>query len=813
MLSVSGQTSYNENASASIIASTLTISDIGTLDGATVSIDTSIDSNDSLGVQGQTGTNGTVDGLTWTYDASKGLLRLSGEASAATYQSALRQITYSNSSDAPVAGDRNIQFALGANVANPENGHFYEFVGGTFTWTEARDAAAASTYLGMQGYLATVTSEAENNFLANTLFPAGWLGGSDVAEEGEWRWVTGPEAGEQFWLGDENGSATNSLFNSWEPGEPNNSSDEDYLQFFAEGTWHDQADVASASGYTIEYGGLAGDTGGPIVGTATVTVASVNDAPTGTVTIAGTVVEDGTLTASNDIADVDGLGDISYQWQEGGEGAYTDIDGATGETFTPGDDQVGKQLRVVASYEDQQNTAEAVTSAATVEVANINDAPTGGIIINGDVAENSELTADTSNLADADGLGQLTYQWQEGGEGGYTNIDGATSASFTPDDAQVGQQLRLQVSYTDDGGAEEIVSSETGFVTNVNDAPTIEDGQSFMVAENVQPGTQVGTVAAADVDSALTFAITGGNEAGLFEIDNAGVISLASNAVLDYETVASYDLSVEVTEATGDSPLSASTSLTIDVSDVEFGLSGEIFWQNNSTGGVMLWQLVDSQPQVVDLLGQPDTNWKIVGTDDFDKNGSTDLFWRNQTTGDNAIWLLDGGNFQSAVNLSSQPDTSWTIAGTGNFSDDDNIDVLWRNQETGDNVIWYLEGTQWQSSAFLTSVSDTNWQMVGSGDFTGDQKDDILWRNEETGQNAVWVLDGPAWQETIFLASVGSEWTVGGAEDYNRDGKVDILWRNAGTGQNAVWEMDGTQFQQTTFISPLVDTNWQIVQN
>ena len=55
-------------------------------------------------------------------------------------------------------------------------------------------------------------------------------------------------------------------------------------------------------------------------------VANVNDAPTGSVTISGTPAEDQTLTAGNTLADEDGLGTISYQWQRNG----VDIAGATG---------------------------------------------------------------------------------------------------------------------------------------------------------------------------------------------------------------------------------------------------------------------------------------------------------------------------------------------------------------------------------------------------------------------------------------------------------------------------------------------------
>ena len=194
-------------------------------------------------------------------------------------------------------------------------------------------------------------------------------------------------------------------------------------------------------------------------------VANVNDVPTGTVTISGTATEDQTLTASNTLADADGLGPISYQWRRGG----VPIVGATSNTYTLGDADVGALITVTASYLDGNNTNEAVTSAAVGPVANINDLPTGGITISGTATEDQTLTS-ASTLVDADGLGTLNYQWRRNGGA----ISGAIFATYTLDDADVGATIDLQVSYVDAQGTSEgpITSNVLGPVANVNDAPT-----------------------------------------------------------------------------------------------------------------------------------------------------------------------------------------------------------------------------------------------------------------------------------------------------------------------------------------------------
>jgi hypothetical protein len=118
------------------------------------------------------------------------------------------------------------------------------------TWYEAQAYAESQTYMGLQGYLVTVTSVEENNFIAsNFLNPpvkiAFWAGGSDEAQEGTWRWVTGPEVGTEF------------SYATWWPGEPNNwQGNEDHLMvLWNDDRWNDE-NAGAYSRFISEYGGI-----------------------------------------------------------------------------------------------------------------------------------------------------------------------------------------------------------------------------------------------------------------------------------------------------------------------------------------------------------------------------------------------------------------------------------------------------------------------------------------------------------------------------------------------------------------------------
>ncbi|MGZ8218484.1 SdiA-regulated domain-containing protein [Methylomagnum sp.] len=205
-------------------------------------------------------------------------------------------------------------------------------------------------------------------------------------------------------------------------------------------------------------------------------IANVNDAPTGGVTLSGTATQGQTLTAANTLADADGLGVITYHWLRAG----TDT-GATGASYVLTQADVGKAISVKSSYTDALGSAESVTSPATSPAANVNDAPTGGVTLSGTATQGQTLTA-ANTLADADGLGAITYHWLRAGAD-----TGATGAAYALTQADVGKAISVKASYTDALGSAESVTSPTASpVANVNDAPTLAHAIAAQSAQENQ---------------------------------------------------------------------------------------------------------------------------------------------------------------------------------------------------------------------------------------------------------------------------------------------------------------------------------------
>jgi trimeric autotransporter adhesin len=105
---------FTENGAATAVDSGLTVSDVdgGNLSSATVTISANFASGqDILAFTNQNGISGS-------WSAGSGVLTLTGSATVAQYQTALRSVTYINSSDSPSTATRTVSFVVNDGSAN-----------------------------------------------------------------------------------------------------------------------------------------------------------------------------------------------------------------------------------------------------------------------------------------------------------------------------------------------------------------------------------------------------------------------------------------------------------------------------------------------------------------------------------------------------------------------------------------------------------------------------------------------------------------------------------------------------------------------
>jgi predicted extracellular nuclease/2',3'-cyclic-nucleotide 2'-phosphodiesterase (5'-nucleotidase family)/Ca2+-binding RTX toxin-like protein len=198
----------------------------------------------------------------------------------------------------------------------------------------------------------------------------------------------------------------------------------------------------------------------------------VNSAPvlTGTPATLATGTEDttykilaadllaGFTDANNDVLSVSGLTATNGTLIDNRDRTYS---------FTPNANFNGT---VNLSYNVIDGKGGSVAATQTLAISAVNDAPVGTVSIS-DTTPTETQTLVASNLfTDGDGLTNavFNYQWQQSDIGGgetFTNIAGAIDSTFTPTQAQVNRQLRVVVSYTDDQGTVETLTSVPTIVT------------------------------------------------------------------------------------------------------------------------------------------------------------------------------------------------------------------------------------------------------------------------------------------------------------------------------------------------------------
>ena len=90
-----------------------------------------------------------------------------------------------------------------------------------------------------------------------------------------------------------------------------------------------------------------------------------------------------------------------------------------------------------------------------------NSPATGAPTISGTAQVGETLAASASGIADSDGLTNVTYGYQWIRNDGATDADisGATSSTYTLVDADEGKTIKVKVSFTDDAGHEETLTS------------------------------------------------------------------------------------------------------------------------------------------------------------------------------------------------------------------------------------------------------------------------------------------------------------------------------------------------------------------
>ena len=302
------------------------------------------------------------------------------------------------------------------------------------------------------------------------------------------------------------------------------------------------------------------------------------------------------------------------------------------------------------------------TLFVVIRLTNVDEA--GTVTLSSDSPE-VEVELDARLLDPDRAIHDLEWQWQSADSNPsdtWTDISGATSASYTPVTANAGKFLRAKASYGDAAGAGK---EATGTATNAviapdNRSPEFKEGATATrtVSEDASAGTRLGAaISALDPENdTLTYSLATGSDSDKFAVDTGtGQLEVAAGAALDYEDDPSLEVVVQVTDSKAadhsqDTAIDDTITVTIELVNV------------------------DEAGEVALSMMEPVVGESISATLSDDDGGVTDASWHWEKSSDGtADWEAINGA-ESDSYTPSTGDEGMYLRAMVTYTDDEGAD-------------------------------------------------------------------------------------------------------------------------------------------
>lgn len=241
------------------------------------------------------------------------------------------------------------------------------------------------------------------------------------------------------------------------------------------------------------------------------------------------------------------------------------------------------------------------------------------------------------------------------------------------------------------------------------------------------------------------------------------------------------------------------------------GLSDLVF-RTELGDEVEVWTMAGAEVVSTARIPALPDGWEVVGSGDYDGNGTADLLWQESGTPHLTVWLFTGGAVSGggpAVGIALEADGDWQVGGSGDFDGDGRDDVLLFSRRLGVAEIWSLDGEQVLAERRIDGHLGA-WSVAAIVDCDGDGRDEIVWRSEIGEALHLARLDDVGVTEVLLADGLGDRRVVGVA-DYDGDGRSDLMLRDRIEGGLEVWSLDGPTVAAVTPWAGSRPEDWQPV--
>ncbi len=398
-----------------------------------------------------------------------------------------------------------------------------------------------------------------------------------------------------------------------------------------------------------------------------------------------------------------------------------------------------------ATYTASDGHGGTSNASLSLTLQGVNDPPTGAVIITGNTLQNQTLTADTSTIADAEGLGTFNYQW-------FANnvaITGATSSTLALTKAEVNQTITAQVNYVDGGGtAESLTSAATAPIGGPLDTVALSLPTDIIYTDTPfidNFSTNNGTFTATDLLlNPITYNIQNGTDNG----DGTTSLTTSYGVLTITQATGAYNF---VPNQTTIEPLAANTSISANITATVGSLT--------DTKAINI---------VINQLGitESDGNDLLTGT------AGNDVF--NGLAGNDTIYGGAGNDY-----LDGDIGADSLIGGTGNdtYIVDNTGDIVVETSTIATEIDTVNSSVTYTLSANVENLTLTDTIAInGTGNslanyITGNSGNNLL-----TGAAGFDTLDGGAGNDTL-VGGAGNDVMIGGTgnDTYNVDSAGDVV--------------------------------------
>ena len=598
---------YTENAAATAIDPAVTVTDVDSanMTGAIVTISANyVNGQDVLAFTNQLG-------ITGSWNSSTGQLTLSGTTTKANYQTALRSITYDNSSDDPSTATRTVSFVVNDGAVNSTAATRNVSI----TAVNDEQVLAANTGL-------TIAENATGTTISNTLFLT-----SDVDNTASQLVYTVTSITINGTLRQSGTAlALNSIFTQADINSGlityDHNGSETTSDSFTFGV-DDGAGTASTGTFNFTITPV-NDNAPLITSNGAGATASINVAEN-TTAVTTVVATDADLSGQTVTYSIIGGGDSSLFAINSSTGVITFVSGRNRESHTDADLNGIYDLIVEASdgtLTDTQAINVTITDVDEFDVGAVTDSNAGA----NTVAENAANGTTVGIIAaanDADATtNTVTYSLFDSDGGNFaidTNTGMVTTAAALNREA-LGASRNITVRATSADGS----TADTVFTININDLDEFDtsaisdlNNATNSVAENPTNGAVVGVAAFATDADATTNAITyslDDDAGGRFTIDTlTGIVTVSDGTMLDYETAISHSITVRASSTDGSS---SSQSFIINLVDVNEFAIGSVSDSDSAVNAVLenaaIGTTVGISGRAIDLDGTATVIYSLV---------------------------------------------------------------------------------------------------------------------------------------------------------------------------------------------------------